>query len=467
MKFLTVAAARGLVPLLLALSSPVFAEPPGEPLSELRSELEAVKASYALRIGQLEQRIAQLEAAAATARSEPPSAAPAMPPATVASGGTNAFNPAVSLILAGTYRNLSADPADYRIAGFVPSGSEVGPGARGFDLGESELTIAANVDPYFYGNVTASIHADNSISVEEAFFRTTALTHGFTIKGGRYFSGLGYLNGVHAHAWDFVDQPLAYQALLGNQYAQDGVQLKWLAPTDLFLEVGLEAGSGLNFPGTTRAANGVNASTGFVHVGDDLGDSASWRSGVSLLRSNAEGRSYQSADGAGVPVSNAFTGSSQTWVADFILKWAPHGNSTERQFKLQGEYLRRTETGTLTFDTDVRALPGAYHSQQAGWYLQGVYQFRPRWRAGLRYDSLDSGDTRIATLPGGLLPGFAFPELRSATPTRTSVMLDWNLSEFSRLRAQFAWDRARLDASDQQLFLQYLYSLGAHGAHKF
>ncbi|MGB8692531.1 MAG: hypothetical protein WCD08_03365, partial [Steroidobacteraceae bacterium] len=73
MKFLTVAAARGLVPLLLALSSPVFAEPPseppGEPLSELRAELEAVKASYALRIGQLEQRIAQLEATAATARS--------------------------------------------------------------------------------------------------------------------------------------------------------------------------------------------------------------------------------------------------------------------------------------------------------------------------------------------------------------------------------------------------------------
>jgi hypothetical protein len=134
---------------------------------------------------------------------------------------------------------------------------------------------------------------------------------------------------------------------------------------------------------------------------------------------------------------------------------------------LQGEYLRRTESGTLTFDTDVRALPGAYHSQQTGWYLQGVYQFRPRWRAGLRYDSLDSGDTRIATLPGGVLPGFAFPELRSATPARTSVMLDWNPSEFSRLRAQFAWDRARLYASDQQLFLQYLYSLGAHGAHKF
>ena len=467
MKFLTIAAARTLAPLLLAMSSPVFADP----LGDLHTELEALKASNALRIEQLEQRIAQLEAVAATARSEPSTIAPALPPAlapaAAASGGANAFNPALSLILAGTYRNLSGNPADYRIVGFVPSGGDAGPGARGFNLGESELTIAANVDPFFFGNVTASIHGDNSISVEEAFFRTTALTHGFTIKGGRFFSGLGYLNGVHAHAWDFVDQPLAYQAFLGNQYPQDGAQLKWLAPTDLFVEFGLEGGSGHNFPGTTRGANGLNATTGFVHVGDDLGDSTSWRSGLSLLRTNAEDRSYMAVDGAGVPVSNAFTGSTQTWVADFILKWAPHGNPTERQLKLQGEYLRRTETGALTFDTGLRSLAGSYRSQQTGWYLQGVYQFRPRWRAGLRYDSLDSGEPRIATLPGGLLPGFAFPDLQNATPTRTSVMLDWNLSEFSRLRAQFAWDQARLNASDHQLFLQYIFSLGAHGAHKF
>ncbi len=463
MKSLTIAAARALAPLLLAMSAPVFADP----LSDLRAELEALKASNALRIEQLEQRIAQLEASAATARSEPPPVAPAMPPAAAASGGGNAFNPALSLILAGTYRDLSEDPANYRIAGFVPSGSEVGPGARGFSLGESELTLAANVDPYFFGNLTVAVTGDNEISVEEAFFRTTALTNGFTIKGGRFFSGLGYLNSVHAHAWDFVDQPLAYQALLGNQFAEDGAQLKWLAPTDLFLEFGLEGGSGRDFPGTTRSSNGLNAASGFVHAGDDLGDSASWRSGLSLLQTHAENRSYLATDAAGVPVNNAFTGSTQTWVADFTLKWAPHGNPTERQLKLQGEYLRRTENGTLTFDTDARSLASPYRSQQSGWYLQGVYQFRPRWRAGLRYDSLDSGDTRIATLPGGLLPDFTFPDLQDAAPTRTSVMLDWNLSEFSRLRAQFAWDQARLNASDQQLFLQYIFSLGAHGAHKF
>ena len=46
-------------------------------------------------------------------------------------------------------------------------------------------------------------------------------------------------------------------------------------------------------------------------------------------------------------------------------------------------------------------------------------------------------------------------------------MLDYSPSEFSRLRLQLARDRAREGASDNQLFLQYQMSLGAHGAHAF
>src|SRR5262249_47491921 len=162
--------------------------------------------------------------------------------------GLAAFNPAMSMIIAGNYSNLSADPASYRIAGFLPSGGEVGPGERSFNLGESELTVSANVDPYFFAHVTASIRADNGISVEEAYCRTLSLHEGLTVKGGRFFSGLGYLNEVHAHAWDFIDQPLVYQAFFGGQLAQDGVQVKWLAPTDTFLELGAEAGNGDRFP---------------------------------------------------------------------------------------------------------------------------------------------------------------------------------------------------------------------------
>ena len=97
----------------------------------------------------------------------------------------------------------------------------------------------------------------------------------------------------------------------------------------------------------------------------------------------------------------------------------------------------------------------------------GLYQFRPRWRAGARYDSLESGTPAIGLVESGALTAEDFSLLSHATPSRTSLMLDWNPSEFSRLRAQISWDDARNAATDEQFFLQYIYSLGVHGAHKF
>jgi len=46
-------------------------------------------------------------------------------------------------------------------------------------------------------------------------------------------------------------------------------------------------------------------------------------------------------------------------------------------------------------------------------------------------------------------------------------MVDFNPSEFSRVRLQVARDRAREGVTDNQLFVQYQMSLGAHGAHGF
>jgi hypothetical protein len=46
-------------------------------------------------------------------------------------------------------------------------------------------------------------------------------------------------------------------------------------------------------------------------------------------------------------------------------------------------------------------------------------------------------------------------------------MIDYNPSEFSRIRLQLATDRSRQDATDNQVFVQYQMSLGAHGAHGF
>jgi outer membrane receptor protein involved in Fe transport len=154
-------------------------------------------------------------------------------------------------------------------------------------------------------------------------------------------------------------------------------------------------------------------------------------------------------------------------VVDGTLKWSPHGNATQRALKLQAEYLQRTEDGQLAATTEPPALSAPYYSRQSGWYLQGVYQFLPRWRFGARYDALDSGTTHIGLVDSGLLSASSFPLLAPASPDRVSLMFDWNPSEFTRLRAQYAWDSAQREVNDREFLLQYLYSIGAHGAHKF
>lgn len=448
----------------MAVACAVLAQPARaeDDAAALRAELESLKSDYDTRVAALEARIAALESAPAAALLA--EAAPAAPAASSAS----AFNPAISLVLAGSYADTSRDLEDWRIAGFMPNGGEIGPGERSFSLGESELTLSASVDPYFSAQLTAAITGEDEIEVEEAFFRTLALPAGLTAKGGRFFSGFGYLNEVHAHAWDFADQPLVYQAFFGNQRSQDGVQLKWLAPADLFIELGAETGNGDAFPGTRERGNGLNGTTLFGHVGGDLGDTASWRLGGSWIDLDAEDREYEDTDIIGNPVLNAFTGSSRTWVADAVFKWAPDGNSARRFLKLQGEYMERRESGELAFDLENAALVDSYRSTQSGWYLQGVYQFTPRWRAGLRYDALDSGNPAIGQVASGSLAAGDFPSLLAGDPSRTTLMIDWNPSEFSRWRLQYAWDEARDDGdTDRQLVLQYLFGIGAHGAHKY
>lgn len=441
------------------------ADPAGndKELAAIRAQIQEMKTSYEARLQALEQRLQEAQAAVAQAQNaaaaaQSPHAAPAAPAQSASASGANAFNPAISLVLGGTLANLSQDPGAYRFQGFVPPEGEIGPGARSFNLGESEMTISANIDPRFAGQATFAITGENEIEVEEAYVRTRALGNGLNVKAGRFMSGIGYLNSQHAHTWDFVDAPFAYQAFFGGQYKPDGVQARWLAPLDTFLEFGAELASGRNFPGNDRNKNGAGASTVFAHAGGDVGASSSWRAGLSWLRTRASERGFE--DG-GMPA--AFSGRSQVVVVDGVWKWAPDGNATQRNFKLQGEWMQRREAGSLAaMDAE-----GGYRSRQSGWYLQGVYQFAPNWRTGLRYDRLSAGGTRIGLVDAGVLDAAAFPSLAAYDPRRTSLMVDYSPSEFSRLRLQVARDKARPEASDNQLYLQYIMSIGAHAAHNF
>lgn len=471
------------VSIVLALAAPfhAFADThPATPsdLQGLRQEVEAMRAAYEARLQTLEQRLMAAEKVAEQALASkaaansgpgdlaPVAAPPSVPTAPVAAspspgGGANAFNPAISLILAGGYTRTSQDPANYRITGVqLPAGNSAGPGSRGFSLAESELSLAANIDPWLRGVATIALGSDNSVSVEEAFVQTTSLNRGLTLKAGRFYSGVGYLNPQHVHTWDFADNPLAYQAFLGGQFGDDGLQLKWLAPTDRYIELGLELGRGRGFPGSDTGRNSAGMTALTAHTGGDIGDSQNWRAGLSRLSTKANEQNVSAVNATGSLVTNAFSGNTSVWVVDGVWKWAPNGNGAKTNFKLQGEYLRSTRRGSLVYDVGNANVPDAYRAAQSGWYLQGVYQFMPRWRVGLRTERLNPGSPDFGINSASL-------QASDYRPKKNTLMLDYNPSEFSRVRLQFAQDRAQQGMTDNQIFLQYQMSLGAHGAHRY
>ena len=87
----------------------------------------------------------------------------------------------------------------------------------------------------------------------------------------------------------------------------------------------------------------------------------------------------------------------------------------------------------------------------------------PRWRVGYRYDRLGYGSVSS----GSFTSADASILLTAHNPTRNSVMMDWSPTEFSRVRVQLARDNSRAGVTDNQALVQYIFSLGAHGAHTF
>jgi hypothetical protein len=416
-------------------------------------------------IEELRQRVQELED---RLDQQPTTAEPGLPTTaaqpTTTSGApaptSNKFNPAVSLILNAKYRYFELDPNTYTVGGFIP------PGGHGHG-GEEE---GGHGDPYWYGFVQAGV-LDGGIDIEEAYIQNSGYVPGLLVKAGRFFSGMGYINEQHPHAWDFVDAPLVQLAMNGINYGDDGFQLRYVAPTPLFLEFGLEAGRGANFPGSERNENGPNAWVGFVHLGGDVGFSNSYQIGASYRDTTADEREYDDEDSLGNEVENLFSDlKSKTYGVDFVWKWAPNGDPSMRNFKFQAEYYRRKEDGQLEYDFEGEGagpLDGPYSSEQDGWYAQGVWQFMPRWRVGVRYDRLDSGTLNYGPISDGTISREDLQQLREHKPERASIMVDFSTSEFARFRLQYSQDKARFDETDQQVIFQYVVSLGAHGAHRF
>ena len=394
------------------------------------------------------------------------------------------FNPAVSLILEGLYVDLDHEALE--VPGFH-IGGEAGLPEKGFSSGHNELNLSANVDDRFYGSLSAAIvehDGETEVELEEAYMETLTLGAGLTFKAGKFFSGLGYLNGVHDHAHDFVDRPLLYDVLLGGHLVDSGAQLRWVAPTPMYLSVGLEMTRGSAFPGGENdGASGLGA---FVKTGGDLGAEASWQLGLGLHRSEfdereAGGHDHGDHDAEPAIGAHVTDGEAQVLALDFVYKWARHGDPGNVNFKLQAEYFVRDEDGDIRLEeSEDKYSQAFYDGEQEGYYVQGVYQFAPGWRVGLRHERLQA-DNDFSRFSKGAMPfmhdGDDIADAAAVgaeaglevekDPRRESLMLDYSPSHFSRIRLQYSRFENGHGETDDVLSLQFLMSLGSHGAHKF
>jgi hypothetical protein len=414
----------------------------------------------------------------------------------------NKFNPAISVIFDGSYYHdsvkgdgperieqhssvLHSDTHDHDEHGHDDLSS-------GFNLGETELVMSGSVDPYFDAFLTAALSGDG-IELEEAWFQSRNLPAGLQLKGGKFLSGFGYHNEKHAHSWDFADQNIAYQSLLGDHgLSGNGLQLTWLAPTPFFIQLGAELlqgddlekfgamlddealaaeiaeefdpnGTGnftveeLNFDDDSGPYLGV----AFARFGPDLGTDHALQLGMSVAHHSATQSFHEEGGGEAF----AAQGKADLYGIQAVFKRFATSDYGKGGYSLQGEYLRFDADERATFHTDPAEIGLPIALEQDAAYIQGSYGFAPRWQVALR--------TAAAGISGTFREGSEYSE--TGISRQHSLALNWYATEFSRLRLQFnrndihAGDHGGVseDGDFNQVFLQYNVSLGAHGAHTF
>ncbi|GED47475.1 TonB-dependent receptor [Vreelandella aquamarina] len=352
----------------------------------------------------------------------------------------NELNPDVSVTLDGYYKQ---------------NDTALSHREEGFGLGHTELSLSSPIDDLFTGRLTAVFEEDDGESdvlIEEAYLQTNGLPAGFGVRAGRFLSQVGYLNGRHIHEDDFVERPAVYRALLGSDYYDTGVRLNAVLPTPFFWQVGAEAFSGDQL---SEGDEDIGVYTLNTRIGGDLSVSQSWQAGLSWLRnrqvSAEEGEGEHGGEhdhdhegGHDHSHGASYTGEN-LYVADLVWKWSPNGNTREQQITLSGEYLYADDLNEFATSDD-------FHE---GWYVSGVYQFAPQWSAGVRYGEVDLRE------PHG-------DHFHSQSLEETDVMLSWSRSHFSTLRLQYTHQSATgFSKADNTVMVQYVMSLGAHGAHGY
>lgn len=341
---------------------------------------------------------------------------------------------------------------------------------NGFNFNYGELVLASSVDPYF--DLFTNFHlSEFGFEVEEAYVNTRGLPWNFQIKAGKFLSSFGRINSQHHHFWDFADAPLVFDNLLGeHNILEKGVQFNWLAPTDLYILTGVEILSGENeksfgnrgfTSGTNRLEeiNGPNLFTGFLKTSFELEDlivlaGLSYAQGGTRLVSESKESESTGMHLHALGNNTNFAGEAKTYGADLTAKYF---FDSYRYLSWQSEFLHRSISGSEYTGNSRTSL----NQEQSGLYSQLIWKFNQQWRIGGRIDMLLRNDV-VENNKNLNLVGYQ---------PRYTAMVDFNPTEFSRIRLQYNHDRSRYLDSNQQavneIILQLNMAIGAHGAHIF
>jgi hypothetical protein len=412
-------------------------------LETLRQEFEAIRDAYGKRLSALESKLTALGGGQTPAGLPPVPPLPAAPPvqapppptvppgqvpaaAPVPAGAAGAGGPQGALPVYGGPGALSKifNP-DIAVIGNVLGAvgkNDVDP-APVFDMNEAEASFQAVVDPYARADFFLAFSPEG-VEIEEGFLTLTSLPAGLLAKVGKLKQQVGKTNTLHSHALSWVDRSLANLNLLGGEegLADSGISVSKLIPNPLlFLEATGEVFTGNS--GVFQAHDRSNVSwVGRVRAYRDITESTNVDVGGSFARGHND-------------AGPDFT--TRLFAVDATVRYRPLRRALYRRF------LGRTELFWSRREQEDGTVPAF------GMYLSGDYQFARRWFAGARYDwserARDAG-------------------LKDKGP---SLTLTFWPSEFSQVRGQYRRINFAEGTTSNELLFQFLFSIGAHGAHVF
>jgi hypothetical protein len=350
-----------------------------------------------------------------------------------ASFSQSAYMPDMALILNMSALSRDVNNGEYEdaaIPGFIGKSEMHLPFNKnsGFNLNYAEVSLHAVVDPYF--EATANFHLrPDEFEIGEAYVQTTSLPYALKIKAGKFKSAFGRINSKHQHAWHFDSQPIIYKALFGPEGISDpGIQAQWVAPTDTYMMLGVEALQGTNkrsFGDTDQN----NLYVTYIKSSVDIGDDLSVLGGFSF----AHGK-------------NTTANATDIYALELTLREQFDSYSS---LIWQSEFLQRDKELNDTTD------------KQAGFYSELIYQYNNNYSAGFRYDLITKNDTDLSAYDG----------IDTDNLDRYTMMLEYKPFAMSRLRLSYTYDRTKIVSDERRDINEIMLSLniaaGAHGAHDY